>query len=210
MKHQGFALIFSHRKVSISLFLICSCLIITSCYTPPQAIITADSDTMVVGNPQENLRYDYAGTLTAAQMEYLTTNFDWNKNLIVINYNRSDENCDINYGRTVKVKERYDRARLWWDNFYDNVATNGAYIVHVEEDSKYGPAFSTFGNDYFYDQERYVVDKIFRNARGCEMVLVANKQGDFFQRNSHYSKEQVANYIARLNYMMDPDKETTK
>ncbi|KQC33175.1 hypothetical protein AAU57_07510 [Nonlabens sp. YIK11] len=152
----------------------------------------------IVGNPADNLRYDYAGTFNQEDLQFLKDTFRWTQDVLVINYNLSDDNCAIPYNKPTDPKTRYDRARNYWDSFYSDIDLMGAKVVHVEASERYGKAFGSYSNRYYWDEKGFLLDHFFNNARECENVLVVNKEGKFYQENRSYSQQQVAFYIAKL------------
>ena len=159
----------------------------------------------ITGNPADNLRYDYAGTLNQDDLTFLQETFRWNQDLLVINYNLSDDDCTIKLNKPTDPKTRYDRSRNYWEPFYNDIDVMGAKVVHVEASERYGKAFGSYSNRYYWDEKGFLLDHFFNNARECENVLVVNKEGKFYQENRSYSQEQVAYYIAKLKSQLPED-----
>ncbi|PRP66050.1 hypothetical protein BST86_02595 [Nonlabens agnitus] len=159
----------------------------------------------IVGNPADNLRYDYAGTFNQEDLQFLKDTFRWTQDVLVINYNLSDDNCTIPYNKPTDPKTRYDRARNYWDSFYSDIDLMGAKVVHVEASERYAKAFGSYSNGYYWDEKGFLLDHFFNNARECENVLVVNKEGKFYQENRSYSQQQVAFYIAKLKSQLPED-----
>ena len=184
---------------SLSLF------IALSCQSLKETEKAASSNGKIVGNPNDNLRYDYSGILSVENIDVLREKFDWNtEDVLVINYTLPEENCKITFPKPENPKDRFKRARNWWDSFYSNTQTYDAKIVHIEASERYARAFSQYSNQYHWDENGYLLNNVFRNARGCEAVLAVNKAGQFYQQNETYSQEQVAFYVAKLKDALYP------
>ncbi len=177
-----------------------------NCQSLKETDESVSSTSKVVGNPNDNLRYDYSGTLSVEDMALLREKFEWNlEDVLLINYTLPEENCKITFPKPEDPKARFKRARNWWDSFYSNTQTYDARIVHVEASERYARAFGQYSNQYYPDPDAYLLKNIFRNARGCEAVLAVNKAGQFYQQNETYSREQVAFYVAKLKDALYPE-----
>ena len=152
----------------------------------------------IIGNPSDNLKYDYAGQFNGSDLAFLQDTFTWTDDILIINYTLPEENCTVAIKKPKDAKARFDRARNWWNGFYNDIELMDAQVVHVEASEFYGKAFGSYSGDYYWDEKGFLLDHFYRNARGCEAVLVVNRDGQFYQQNDYYSKEQVAYYIAKL------------
>jgi len=179
-------------------FLILMATFISSCGSADSTTANSPDSKKVTGDPNDNLRYDSAGTLSQEDLDFLKDTFQWYNDVLVINYTLPEENCNINTKKPKDAESRFERARIWWDPFYEGIDLMGAQVIHVEPSELYGEAFSTYSAQYFWDEKGFLLDHFYRNPRGCESVLVVNRQGKFYQQNNHYTQEQVAYYIARL------------
>jgi hypothetical protein len=173
-------------------------LVLTGCKSVRSSVADSEEAAVVVGDPLDNLRYDYAGSFTGEDLNFLRETFNWKRDVLVINYTLPEDECKIVTQQPKDLKLRYERARIWWDPFYENMDTMDSRIVHVEADERFGKAFGSYSSQYYWDEKGFLLDHFYRNARGCEAVLVVNQQGEFYQQNNHYTQEQVAYYIARL------------
>lgn len=176
---------------------------LTACGSANSKINNNQDDTKITGNLEDNLRYDSAGTFNKEDLEFLRETFDWSQDLLVINYNLSDDDCSVNYNKATSPRTRFDRARNYWDAFYSEINLMGAKVVHVEASERYGKTFGTYSTQYYYDEKGFLLDHFLNNARECETVLVVNREGKFYQENFSYTKEQVAYYVAKLKAGLD-------
>lgn len=160
--------------------------------------INLEPNGKIVGDVNDNLKYDYAGKFNQQDIDFLKETFDWTNDVIVINYTLPEENCTIAIKKPNDPKDRFERARNWWNPFYNAIDLMDSRVVHVEASEKYGKAFGSYTTQYYWDEKGFLLDHFYRNARGCEAVLVVNRDGQFYQQNDYYSKEQVAFYIAKL------------
>lgn len=183
------------RFFIIGLFVFC----LIGCRTVNNSIAEKTANSKIIGDPNDNLRYDSAGKITSEQLTYLRDNYDWNTgDILIINYTLPENSCTITYPKPVEPEARFKRARTWWDPFYESIETYDSRTLHLEASERYATWFSRYSKQYYWDKDGYVIEKLFRNASGCEAVFVVNRLGQFYQQNEHYTVEQVAFYVAKL------------
>ena len=135
----------------------------------------------------------HSGKVTEAQLKFFKENYNWNsEKILIINFLQPKFNCHYDAYRNIKV------PNSWWLNFYKDVDLKNIANRYVYSDFKAVKRIVD-SETYFVDKEQFILKYFFSKEPYCCGILMINQTGNFEQKSSEYSNEEVIEYINRLS-----------
>jgi hypothetical protein len=135
----------------------------------------------------------HSGNINDVQLRFIKENYNWHtEGVIIINFLQPKSNCHYDAYTNLKV------ADPWWTEFYSKLNLDGVANRFVYSDRN---AARKIIDDTIYlaDTDKFLLNTFFSKKKFCHGVIVINRKGEFQQKSSEYSGEEIRKFLEILN-----------
>ena len=135
----------------------------------------------------------HSGKINDANLKFIKENYNWGiEPVVIINFLQPKSNCHYDAYTNFKA------SNSWWTEFYSEINLEGVAIRYVYSDKN---AAKKIIDDIFHlaDNDNFFLKAFFSNEKFCHGVIVINQSGEFEQKSSEYTAEDITNFLKILN-----------